>query len=446
MSLKNMGRLFLIERNTNILKVGLIRLLLCNLPLSMNKTTYFLMLMLALASCGPRERGERIPPVSPFDDDVAFLSKYADVIVLSDAEGQSRIAVMGGLQARVMTSTAGAPDNRSYGWINRGFFEAGDTSVHMNAFGGEERIWLGPEGGQFSIFFPPDSAFTFENWRTPRLIDLDPYEVVSQNPQSATFTKSASLTNYSGTPFNIRITRQVKILGANEASQILGIAPDSTIKSVAYQTINDLENTGDAPWRKETGLLSIWLLGMFNPSPQVTMVLPYTTGPEARLGPVVNDEYFGKVPPERLKISDSVIFFRGDGEYRSKIGLPPQRAKDVVGSYDPSSKTLTIVKYSKGEPGDLYVNSKWEIQRYPYSGDVVNAYNDGPPSPGEKPMGPFYELESSSPAKELAPGEKLRHVQTTFHFQGEERALDVLATEVLGVSIDGIKGAFTRAE
>ena len=176
------------------------------------------------------------------------------------------------------------------------------------------------------------------------------------------------------------------------------------------------------------------------------MVLPFIEGPEQALGPVVNDEYFGKVPAERLKIADSVIFFRGDGEYRSKIGLPPQRAKDVVGSYDPTSRTLTIVKYSKGEPGDLYVNSKWEIQRYPYSGDVVNAYNDGPPSPGEKPMGPFYELESSSPAKELAPGERLRHVQTTFHFQGEEKTLNSLTLHVLGVSIEDIKGAFAAGE
>ncbi len=413
-----------------------------NIFYSLNKTIYSFMLMLAIASCGPRERAERIPPVSPFDDDVEFLNKYADVIVLSDTEGKSRIAVMGGLQARVMTSTAGAPENLSYGWINRPFFEAGDTSIHMNAFGGEERIWLGPEGGQFSIFFPPDSAFTFENWRTPRLIDLDPYDLVSQTPQSATFSKSAALTNYSGTAFNIKITRQVRVLSADEASQTLGLTPDSSLASVAYQTINDLENTGDAQWNRQTGLLSIWLLGMFNPSPEVTMVLPFIEGPVQTLGPIVNDEYFGKVPAERLKIADSVIFFRGDGEYRSKIGLPPQRAKDVVGSYDPTSRTLTIVKYSKGEPGDLYVNSKWEIQRYPYSGDVVNAYNDGPPSPGEKPMGPFYELESSSPAKELAPGERLRHVQTTFHFQGEEKALDSLTLQVLGVSIEDIKGAF----
>lgn len=409
----------------------------------MTKTALLLytVMMFALASCGSSDKGERIPPDSPFDDDVAFLKKFSEVIVLTASNGTSRIAVMPGLQARVMTSTTGGPDNRSYGWINRKFFESGDTSSHMNAFGGEERIWLGPEGGQFSIFFPKDSAFAFENWHTPRLIDLEPFEKVAVNPESATFSKSASLTNYSGTEFNIRIHREVKVLGAGEAYSHLGISAPANVASVAYQTINRLENRGESPWSRETGLLSIWLLGMYNPSPGLTMIIPYVTGP-ASLGPVVNDDYFGKVPADRLKVADSVIYFKGDGQYRSKIGLSPQRAKDVMGSYDPASKTLTIVRYSKGTGEDVYVNSKWELQEQPFKGDVVNAYNDGPPAPGVKPMGPFYELESSSPARELQPGQHVEHTQTTYHFQGDERTLSDIASKVLGVSLNEVKAAF----
>lgn len=398
--------------------------------------------MAAFSACGPGEKGERIPSVSAFDDDVAFLKKYSRVIVLRDPESGSRVAVMPGLQARVMTSTAGASGSESYGWINRSFFEAGDTSIHMNAFGGEERIWLGPEGGQFSIFFPADSAFTFENWRTPRLIDLDAWDIIAQTEETASFGKSASLTNYSGTIFNIRLNREIRILGRAEGFRQLGIDHDTTLQCVAYQTVNHLENAGEVSWKKETGLLSIWLLGMFNPSPEVAMVIPFKPGPVPHLGPVVNDEYFGKVPPDRLKVSDSVIFFRGDGAYRSKIGLSPSRAKGIMGSYDGSSGTLTIVQYSQGKPDDVYVNSKWELQREPYSGDVVNAYNDGPPAPGAKPMGPFYELESSSPARALNPGESIRHIQTTFHFQGDEAALDSIATHLLGVTIDEINSKF----
>jgi hypothetical protein len=61
-------------------------------------------------------------------------------------------------------------------------------------------------------------------------------------------------------------------------------------------------------------------------------------------------------------------------------------------------------------------------------------------------MGPFYELESSSPAKALKPGENIIHTQTTFHFQGEEEQLNRLTTQILGVSIHDINGAFRETD
>jgi hypothetical protein len=84
----------------------------------------------------------------------------------------------------------------------------------------------------------------------------------------------------------------------------------------------------------------------------------------------------------------------------------------------------------------------WEVQEAPYAGDVVNSYNDGPPEPGAEPLGPFYELETSSPAMELAPGEAIRHSHRTFHFSGAEQALGGIAQSVLGVSLSQIENAF----
>jgi len=81
-----------------------------------------------------------------------------------------------------------------------------------------------------------------------------------------------------------------------------------------------LANTGTAAWTKPGGLLSIWILGMFQPSPRTTVVVPYREGPESERGPIVNDAYFGKVPADRLLAKDGRLFFRGDGERRSKIG------------------------------------------------------------------------------------------------------------------------------
>jgi hypothetical protein len=86
---------------------------------------------------------------TPFDKDLAFLKKYDDVIVLSSEN--SKVIVSPKYQAKVFTSTAG--DGSSFGWINYGVFDAAHDP-HMNAYGGENRIWLGPEGGPFSLFFP----------------------------------------------------------------------------------------------------------------------------------------------------------------------------------------------------------------------------------------------------------------------------------------------------
>jgi hypothetical protein len=72
---------------------------------------------------------------------------------------------------------------------------------------------------------------------------------------------------------------------------------------------------------------------------------------------------------------------------------------------------------------------------------VVNAYNDGPPEPGEKPLGPFYELETSSPALALKPGETGEHVQETYHFEGNDQQLDALSRAIFDVSIEQIESA-----
>ncbi len=180
---------------------------------------------------------------------------------------------------------------------------------------------------------------------------------------------------------------------------------------------------------------------MFNPSPKTTIVIPFKEGTENQLGPVVNDAYFGKVPEDRLVVKDDVLFFSADGTYRSKIGLSPQRAMKVAGSYDAANRVLTVVQYDKPEGAMDYVNSMWELQEKPFKGDVVNSYNDGPASPGAKPMGPFYELETSSPAAALTPGGSLVHTHRTFHFVGEESQLDVIAKATLGVGIAEIKSA-----
>jgi len=104
----------------------------------------------------------------------------------------------------------------------------------------------------------------------------------------------------------------------------------------------------------------------------------------------------------------------------------------LLGSYDATRQLLTLVQYTKPEGVTDYVNSMWELQDEPFKGDVINSYNDGPPSPGAKPLGPFYELESSSPALELKPGESGTHIHRTIHLQGDETAVRDLGQTIFG--------------
>jgi len=409
----------------------------------MRHTTLLILLAAVAITAGCKEQKTEVAK-GTFGDDLAFLSEYTDVVVLSDTTGNGQLALLPELQGRIMTSTAGGATGLSFGWLNRELIASGEIAEHINVYGGEDRFWLGPEGGQFSIFFKKGVPFDLEHWFTPAPIDTEPFELVSESKNRALLKKDMQLQNYSQTTFNLRVDREIRILEKSEAANWLGIEPGKSVKLVAFESNNKVTNTGDKPWVKDTGLLSIWILGMFNPSPATTVVVPFNPGPEDKLGPTVNDAYFGKVPADRLVIEKDVLYFRGDGQYRSKIGLSPQRARPMLGSYDAVNEVLTIVQYSKPDGITDYVNSMWELQAEPYKGDVVNSYNDGPAQPGAKPLGPFYELETSSPAAALAPGETTAHIHRTFHLQGPEPELDPIAKATLGVTIDQIKAAFSN--
>jgi hypothetical protein len=405
------------------------------------KLLIILICIAASAGC-VEEKGETTPIT--FDQDLSFLKKHTDVVIIEDESGNGQVAVLPTMQGRVMTSTAEGPDGLSFGWINRALVASGETVEHINVYGGEDRFWIGPEGGQYSIFFKKDVPFDLEHWFTPAPIDTEPFELVSKSKNRAILKKDMQLENFSGTIFNLRVDREVRVLERSEAVEALGIKPGKTVKMVAFESDNKMTNTGTKAWEKETGLLSIWILGMFNPSPTTTVVVPFNKGPKEELGAIVNDAYFGKVPSNRLVVKEGVMFFSGDGQYRSKIGLSPQRAKPILGSYDIANQVLTIVQYNKPEVAADYVNSMWELQDEPYKGDVVNSYNDGPSEPGAKPLGPFYELETSSPAAALGPGQTISHIHRTYHLQGSEAELNTIAKATLGVTIGEIKSALPK--
>lgn len=384
-------------------------------------------LFFALSSTGcdkPHQAGT-------FGYDLDFLQALKQTIVLKNNGDKCQVAIIGDYQGRVMTSTGGGLAGNSYGWINYDLISSGEFKEHMNAFGGEDRFWLGPEGGQYSIFFEKGSEFTLDNWHTPKSIDTEPFDLAERTESTATFEKEIHLTNYHGYDFSIDVTRTLSLLEKSEIEQNLDMTISDELAYVAFQSENVIENTGMSVWTREQGLLSIWILGMFIPTDNTTVVIPY------RGSLALNTSYFGEIGPDRLKVLNNTVLFKADGRYRSKIGVPPGNVKPIAGSFDAEKGVLTIVEFTF-EGDTTYVNSLWEIQDKPYGGDVINSYNDGPLENGEQ-LGPFYELESSSSSREVAPGESIRHVHKTYHFEGERTQLDAISGKILGIGLNEIK-------
>lgn len=373
--------------------------------------------------------------------DIDFLSKNnIEFIELEDENSGAKLVLIPSLQGRVLTSTAAGDSGKSFGWINYKHIESGIVNEQFNPFGGEERLWFGPEGGPFSIYFEKGEKQNFENWKVPSIIDTESFDVIEKSRTSAKFQKTTIINNSAGNEFEVEIERTVSILSKENISSILNVEISDELNVVAYQSDNKIKNISTNAWNKETGMLSIWMLCMFSPSETTTVFIPFEAEENTK---IVNDEYFGKVPSERLIVENDAIYFKIDGKFRSKIGVPPGRAKNLCGSYDSAAKQLTLVWCTIPEDKKEYVNSNWGEQSNPFDGDVINSYNDGPVDDGSI-MGPFYEIETSSPAASLKPLESLVHTQRVMHFQGDENQLSDIVRKLFNLDLKDISNKFVN--
>lgn len=380
-----------------------------------------------------------IPPAAgSFGYDLAFIRQHdKDALVLQD--GDAKLIVSPRYQAKVFTSTAAGDSGASFGWVHYKAFD-GNPDPHMNAYGGEDRLWLGPEGGKFSLFFAPGAKMEFANWKTPADFDTDPWELLSHTSTSAQMQKNMQLTNYAGTKLLLSVTRSVTLFNRQQVDSLLKLAADTAVKVVGYQTLNILTNTGSQSWTEVTGMPCLWLLDMLKPAPATVIVIPYTKETDEAKGNPATTDYFGEIAADRIKFQDSVLFFKADGKSRGKLGIHPLRARSMAGSYDTLHQVLTLVVFDIASHAK-YLNQEWNTVKPPFSGDAVNAYNDGPLADGSQ-MGPFYELESVSPAETLHPGASLTHHHSVFHFTGPVASLDMICRKTLGIPLDAIRKAF----
>lgn len=377
-----------------------------------------------------------------FGQDLEFLNQHVETIVLSNAEGASAIVVPA-YQGRTMTSTSSGMSGTSYGYLNYDAIAADKKDSQINLYGGEDRMWISPEGGQYSVFFNPNVEMLYENWRTPACLDTEPFILTGHDQTSASFERVAKLSNWSQFEFNLKMERTVNLLDSETAAANLGCSLDG-LSVAAHQSRNRLSNIGESPWETETGLIGIWMLCMNKPAPGATLLVPFKVGSESDLGPTVNADYFGKLDQSRLQIDESggMVYFLGDGKMRSKLGLTYQRVEPYLGSWDRDRGILSVVQFNLPDAApNGYNNNLWEIQKEPYSGDVINGYNDGPNESGGQ-LGGFFELETISPALALKAGESYTHLHRTIRMEGERQTLSQVSLNVFGVDLDEIERRF----
>lgn len=425
-----------------------------------------------------------------FGYDLHYLQAKDSLVLLTDETGRTQVIVSPGYQAKVFTSTAGGLSGKSLGYLNYKALEATEINPHMNGYGGENRFWLGPEGGQYSVYFAPGSAQVYDNWHTPKATDTEPWEVVSSSRHTVALRKAMSVTNYKGTRLAIGVDRSVTLLTTAQIADHLGIRLAEDTPCVGYATENKVTNQGNFAWTAETGTICIWILDMFNTAPRSLTIIPFRKGhPEeategdetgkgdesggfdklgesgeaggsgelgepggfhelgkpGELGKIATTDYFGEIPPDRLYIGEEALYLKTDGRHRSKLGMTARRTKAIAANYGPDEQRLTIATFDVS-PRGTYLNQEWNPAKDPLVGDALNAYNDGPLEDGSL-MGPFLEIESASPAAFLSPGESLTHRHQVFHFLGDVATLGPISEALLGIPIGQLQNIFpTRKE
>ncbi len=384
--------------------------------------SYLILLVFSIYGC------QKTFPPGTFGHDLKILQAVKNIHVLQD--GDAMIAVSGEYQGRVFISTSQGMSGRSLGWFKRETILSGSAD-NIAGLGGESRMWFGPEAGKYSIFFDPGTEQIPENIKISHDLNEVRFEVIDHSQNQISSTGNMNIRNATGTVFQLTAFRKITLLNPSEIQTTLDVKLPEGISMVAFSAETEIRNTGKEQWKKETGLLSIWDLGCMLPAPNTWVIIPIREEADSVTS------YFTELTEDRIQLTEKVLFYKADAKYLNKIGVLPRYCKNVFGSYSPELNSLNIVKYSF-EDDSLYVNSQWGNDD-PYAGDVINIFNGEVNEPLDRNW-PFYEVETSSSAKELKPGEKMYHMQSIYHFEGAKESLDEISKHVLGVALKELEG------
>jgi hypothetical protein len=349
------------------------------------------------------------------------------------------------LVGRVMTTTYDAAQGEALGWIGAEVIRHGYVDPVFTNYGGEDRLWFGPEGSQFGLHFTSKDQ-SLSHYRVQPGMNSQRYQVARSSPEGDFVVMKApiQLQNLAGTKFDLDVERTVRIV--ESCPYTLGFGDH--LDFVGFQSESLVTNVSSEPIRSETGLLCSWTPGQHPSGPRSVVAIPFQPGSNQALGEPIRSDYLkqmclgGTLPAGRLWTGFDHALMRADNRYRVKIGVGPKRAMNRLGSIDLDSAELVINDF------DVYAEMPYIA---PYwreltpaelsNGEAVSVYVDGPDEKGGR-GGNFHELESLSPAMPLKSGESFVHRNRVFHIRGRRSALDSIARRFLRTDTAEITNTF----
>lgn len=358
-----------------------------------------------------------------------------EVIVLTGRDKDRVVVVTPSLVGRVLCTGFEGVNGGTESYISEAQIKRGATPSGKGgdwaAFGGEERIWLAPEGGRFGLFFKQGNEQNFKNYLVPEPLNSARFGVTArtEDQTSVTFVAPIHLTNYQGHKIDLEVKRRIEIL--ESCPYTLGYG--SKVDFVAFESRTGVRNTARAPLTKETGAVSIWTLGQLPVRNHSVIIVPFRPGPDSQLGTPLNTEYFkadmidttqapdGHVYDDYWALKDNYALIKANGSVRTKIEMWPKRSLGRMASINLASFSMTIVEF-RMYPEREYLASYWlPYEGDPFKGAAISIYV-GPREEGA------YELETLSPALFLQPDEQYTHVSRTYHLRGDKPSIvEILA-------------------
>jgi len=282
--------------------------------------------------------------------------RFSELVELLEDTGHAPLLLVGrraGLQVvcaptlvgRVMSCAFDAQRSDTLGWIGVEAIERGAVDPVFNNFGGEERIWFGPEGSQFGLHFA-DKEQSFAAYRVQPAMSSLPYTLLRLSPQQdfLVMFSRIELSNLQGTRFTLDVERTVRLVEVSPYQ--LGV--DGGVETIGFQSETLITNIGPRSIGAETGYLSCWTPGTHSNRAGSFVVMPFRATEAHEEGDPVLRDYFkhfcvgGRFPAERWRIGHDHAVLKSDGKCRVKVSIGPKRALNRIGSVGMDGTELTI--------------------------------------------------------------------------------------------------------